>query len=439
MDNQIKYQTILLLINLTYYDNLQLKFSSVQSNLQQVFNFLLNNKKDGELIENALLLVKHILHKDVNNQLYFIDKKVLSIFEIISDIHKFNTNIQFNLFKCSFMFATGTFFAEYIDEYKKIIPIILPYIDKSYLNLNDESVIDTIRQATFALRNLTLRESLFDTITFYKIPSKAMTLYYYIEQCSIIDVTKQIFIQLNIIKIIGDLLCGDDILVQLLINENVIQFLNHVLLKNELQLLKNVYWCIDSISCGTLGQINELYKHGTLFKVIELCLGHYNEIVNLHPGECDNNRIMLLFDCFKGAIHAIAKAVIGSRFDNIITILHYQDAVIINLFCFGLVCFEEEYECNIKCLYNKYHKDKFEYYDEYILDIIKAINKIIAVNDIDVDMDSEENEINDNKSYISKLWQCDIKGKLEVLMRNANEKIASGAEELHNELIDDNY
>ena len=123
-------------------------------------------------------------------------------------------------------------------KYKKIIPIILPYIEKSYLNLNDESVIDTIRQATFALRNLTLRESLFDTITFYKIPSKAMTLYYYIEQCSIIDINKQIFIQLNIIKIIGDLLCGDDILVQLLINENVIQFLNHVLLKIELQLLK---------------------------------------------------------------------------------------------------------------------------------------------------------------------------------------------------------
>ena len=40
------------------------------------------------------------------------------------------------------------------------------------VGVNDESVIDTIRQATFALRNLTLRESLFDTITFYKIPSK---------------------------------------------------------------------------------------------------------------------------------------------------------------------------------------------------------------------------------------------------------------------------
>ena len=191
-----------------------------------------------------------------------------------------------------------------------------------------------------------------------------------------------------------------------------------------------------NISCGTLSLIDELFTKETIYFIVKYTLNHYEEIIKLNGNEI-KEKTLDLYECYKNACHTIAKIVASVKENDVKKAIEFKDGVVVSLICFGLVCFEEEYEgsiCGIKGNIVKKSKD----YEEYILDLLKAIYKVFKLRSI-LDEQDEDGERGDtNSSYVNKLFIHDIEGKLMVLMKSKHKEISQCAIELYDVLMKGN-
>ena len=162
-DTSIKYETSLILVNLTFYNELQYILSSSEKNLNQILIFIQTNQHDLILLENILLLIKHILYNDKGTQSFFIKNKLVSIFEFILVQYKQKFHIHFAIFKCVLILATIQINSlTHKQEYIKIIEILIPWLNISLLKANNEKIIINLHFTILAFRELSLIDFLLD-------------------------------------------------------------------------------------------------------------------------------------------------------------------------------------------------------------------------------------------------------------------------------------
>ena len=170
-----------------------------------------------------------------------------------------------------------------------------------------------------------------------------------------------------------------------------------------------------------------------------LAIENWYKEINTDPNALGQTeeKTLDLYECYKNACHTIAKIIASVKENDVNKAIEFKDGVVVSLICFGLVCFEEEYEgsiCGIKGNIVKKSKD----YEEYILDLLKAIYKVFKLRSI-LDEQDEDGERGDtNSSYVNKLFIHDIEGKLMVLMKSKHKEISQCAIELYDVLMKGN-
>ena len=217
-------------------------------------------------------------------------------------------------------------------------------------------------------------------------------------------------IQMICVKFIGNMLFGDDVQVQILINANVIDFLKLVLKENNVVLLKNAVWCVANIAFGPVGQIATLLKAGIIETIIQIGINSFDGITNHQYNDMKEENY--LKDLLRETCFSLANVIVNSSFQMITSFINIQNCASIYLICFGLELFSDN--------------------ENLTLQILEAIKKIVKTED------SNDISMSDT-SYISILTNnCDIKSKLDRLQTNSNEKIANAAEETYEFIFDEN-
>jgi importin subunit alpha-6/7 len=72
------------------------------------------------------------------------------------------------------------------------------------------------------------------------------------------------------IKIVANLLSGNDVQTQTLINEGVIDLYKGLIEETDTGIIKEILWGISNICGGTVSQIEKVYDSGVFNRVLEL-------------------------------------------------------------------------------------------------------------------------------------------------------------------------
>lgn len=400
IDKCFEFEVCWILINIAFNNNGEEKIVHNEKNLKNILNFLVFVKNDKILLYHALWLIKNLTATFVFPKQFFIENSIFDIFEIIFDIYKFDEEIVEFLSACICNLCKYTSFPEYNEQYKKAIPIIGTVITITtkfyYFNIG-----------LYVLFKFSLNEKLIDCLIANQIHTKIFDLYPKLDKFWSSPMEQE-QLSLFCVKIIGNLLYGDYVQVQILINAGVVQFLNKLLEESNLKILKNTIWGICNIASGAFGQISFLFKEKTVFYVIQIGIDIYEMIVNRRY-ESEKDRLLLL-DVFKEIIFMSSLTIFGTLFDMLLPFLNYKNCSVISFLCLGLELFSDN--------------------EQLILDSLKALHKVMAVEHAS---DLSMNDV----SYINILINSNIKEKLEKLQLSPNEKIADKSSEFYDELFEE--
>ena len=397
-DIYMMFETCWILINVSYVNKGEEMIVEDEDNLKNILKFIIKAKEDEEMLHHALWLLKNLnCGNDLKAKKFFIDNYIIDFIEIIYDSYHSNDIIVDDMINFLFNFKNAISING--KEFYKCIPILSNIITTS-LNV-------TLRyQALRALLNIINKnchqKEFIDELIAKNIHLIVIEMYTKIAQLtSDIDIKDNF--KIMCIKVIGNMIFGDDVQTQILINANVFDFVNLVLTENNIILLKNGMWCLSNLGLGTIGQVATLLKSNVMERIIQIGINTYDRITNHQYNDMLEEDY--LKDLYRETCFSIINVTINSSFQMISSFINIQNCASIYLICFGLELFSD--------------------HEELILQILVAIRKIVEMEDsIDISMS--------DSSYISILTNnCDIKSKLDRLQTNSNEKIADSAEEIY--------
>lgn len=391
-DNQFLFTICLILINISYTHLGEEKIVSIESNLRYIMNFITNVRGNRDMVEYAIMLIKDLTQNFPSSKKFFLDNALFTIYQFIYDNFQFDNQIIEVLITSICNLCSYSYFPEYDTHFEKIIPITA-----SILQTNNYYYL---HMGLYILNKLSVRPPLIDKIINSQIHLKIFQLYPKIDIMNFNEESNE-KLKLFCIKIIGNILYGDSIQTQVMINSNVIEFLNSVLKENNLRLLKNAIWSIYNISSNSFGQITNLFNKETVYYVLQIGVNVYEVLVNNDYAQAQEKRGLLL-EVLKEVCFFISSTLCGSLFSMLVSFIEYKNNAVIKLICFGLEIFQNN--------------------EELIISLIEGIHKIIA---IDYSM-NESKEI----SYLNLLFQCGLEEQLKILIQNPNINIQVKAEEL---------
>lgn len=80
------------------------------------------------------------------------------------------------------------------------------------------------------------------------------------------------------VKILGNMLSGNDVITQRIINKGALDLFKHLLETDDEDLLYEVVWGASNIAAGTCSQIEKIHQNGIVYKVIDI-LQNYIELM----------------------------------------------------------------------------------------------------------------------------------------------------------------
>ena len=403
-DLYLMFEACWVLINVAYVNKGGEMIAEDEDNLNNILKFIIRAKEDEDILHNALWLLKNLNSSSKKAKQFFFDNYILDFFEIIYDSYPTSDIIIDDII--ILLNNLNRLFKGEGKEFFKFIPILTNIITTSlnitlkYKALNSLFLLSN--------RGCNVKEFI-DELIAKNAHLIVIEMYTKITQLTN-DIDMMENIQMICVKFIGNMLFGDDVQVQILINANVIDFLKLVLKENNVVLLKNAVWCVANIAFGPVGQIATLLKAGIIETIIQIGINSFDGITNHQYNDMKEENY--LKDLLRETCFSLANVIVNSSFQMITSFINIQNCASIYLICFGLELFSDN--------------------ENLTLQILEAIKKIVKTED------SNDISMSDT-SYISILTNnCDIKSKLDRLQTNSNEKIANAAEETYEFIFDEN-
>lgn len=372
-NKKLSFEILIILINITYTKEGEMLFGEDENIILNLANFLGNNKNDVTMLYFGLILIKHITCK---NSLV---RQILQNFKIIDFLNEIYEKfiLDSHLIE-EIILCLGHFINSRFSKNKDILCSIK--IIKS--QLNKVTPIQTLLQYVYILYNSILykdsvvckkmidekmHEILMELFPFekdetfnFKINKKNN----HINDINIKDndSKEKEFqnLRILILKILGILLSiEDDNYIQKIIDSGISQFLNRLLKLSDIKIIKNVFYCIYTICCGTYGQIANLYDNNTISLSLIVAKDVYETIISNNQF-IDKKTKKYFIKALREIDFAYCSLIINSLYDRLVPVIKYENHIII-LFLLEAFKFLED--------------DKKD--NELISLIIRAISKLL--------------------------------------------------------------
>ena len=393
-DKKILFETIWILINISYENEGETKIGNEKNNLKYILNFIVNSLNDKIMLYHILWLVRHLISKNLSNKLYFFQNNIFDLFQIISDKYEFDDEINNILIYVICNICRTTFFDGYDKEFKKVIPFLIKKI-----NLVKE--FKTINMILFLIYKFsdTKNINIIDELLRNNIHKKIIELYYNIK--IIFHKDEEILqLKLYVLKIFGNITSGEDDNSYVLIKDGIIPFINYLLKENDDFIIKNSLWIIRNLMASLPGNLYIFFENNIINKIIEIGINIYEIISNNYKG---NENLLNSFKHIIYIIYIILNDQINEYFYKIID---YKSSICLMFLVFSLRIFENNLDI--------------------IQFIFECIHTIILVDDI-------------NQKYFNLMLSFGLESALDNLMNCENDKIIEEVKYFHNKIINNNY
>ena len=174
-NKKLSYDTLYILINLSYVDNGEQLFFDEQIILN-IATFLGNNKNDTTLLNSGIWLIKNITFDNSQSNKateYFLNFKIINFFEEIYERNLLNNNFMCNLMSCLWNFINYKF------KDTKDVFYLLPSIKIIKTQLRPNLQPELLNKYIYTLYTLTLYKSIdiFYEMCNCKIHKELMNIY----------------------------------------------------------------------------------------------------------------------------------------------------------------------------------------------------------------------------------------------------------------------
>lgn len=144
---------------------------------------------------------------------------------------------------------------EFSNYFIDIIPPLVKY-------LKNATVEKEVTQSLYIVFKLTSTKTLvlekFINLNVFKRICEVMSSYDY-------------SIKFYCVRIIANMVSGNDIQTQLMINAGVIELYRQLIEEEDVKILKEVLWGISNICAGTVSQMQRILEQGIMDKIFEIC------------------------------------------------------------------------------------------------------------------------------------------------------------------------
>ena len=387
------YNGILLIKNITF-KNALVKNAFQNYNIIQFFNEIYEKYiLDINFMKNLILCIGH-----------FVNSRFLSNVNIISSIKIIKTQLKPNLSVNILVQYVYILYNLSLYNDPKIYKALINYeIYKELMNIYPFNIEEKIKEEENVKRTKDLNDEDNNDI----IEEKDIRKKYYKDLC------------LLILKLLGKMMSlEDNNFTQKLIDNDIAKFLNKVLQSNDIEIIKNAFFCLSNIVAGTYGQISNLYYNDTIFELIKVAKNVYDALDN--DNKFINSIISKNFiNAFREINYVISLIVINSLYEKLIPFVRYNNCAILLILLKELKIFNDNNNNN----------------KELIIYLLRAISKLI-----DYDNKGDENDLNINEGITFKEFfeQHGFKEILETLQLNSDENIVDTAEAIYDSLYEDN-
>ena len=404
IDKQIIFETLCILINLSY-DIKGAKLIGDKNNdyyLLTIKNSLMFSLNDKIILYYTLWLIKNLCHEITEIKLFFYNNCIFDYFLKIIEKYEFDDEINKMLITVITNISKTNIFSNVDKEYIKVIPFLVKNL--TFIgNANDIQKPFYILFKMSETRNLKVLDSLLSC----GIHKKIIKMYKEIKTNNLQE-DIIIKIKLFILMILGNIASGDNIQTQTLINNGIIDFVNELLKEYNLKILKNVFWIVESICSGSLGQISCLFEKNTIYFIIQIGILLYENIGNQNN---DNIKSILLIQNYKTIIRIICLCITGSLNQEVISILSYENHISLSFLIYALKNFQDDYKL-IYLIFKTFHT-------------IKLIEEILP----------DSSYYPNDYSYFSFMIDNGLENILEKLSNCENVNISKEAEYFYDTLI----
>ena len=240
-----------MLINLTSYTTRAIELLSTERNLNYLIEFL--RYADEHLLQHSLWLIGNVT-ADIHFARVYIAKsgvitKLASLLNDFSTTDELKEKIVWTL--CNlYRGKLGEHFYEFIEVINPIIKYLMGCFDHK-----------EIKECLYVIFKLTSSTgvilSKFISVEVFKLLVKIMNEYDY-------------SIKFYCVRIIANLLSGNDVQTQTLINEGIIELYRGLIEDDDVGIIKEVLWGLSNICAGTVSQIERVFDCGLLSRVLEI-------------------------------------------------------------------------------------------------------------------------------------------------------------------------
>ena len=431
-NKRLSFGILNILINLTVTKKGEMLFGNDENIILNIATFLGKNKNDIIFLEYGILLIKHMTCKNSLVKQILVKYNIIDFFNEIYQKFVLNGEIMEDLIIC-----LGHFIDSRFDKNKDILYSIS--IIKSQLNKSIPT--QSLVKYVYILYNLALykndviikkmidediHKTLMELFPFNEekyVNTKNDDKFNYINNIEIKekDSDEKDFqnLRLLIIKLLTKLLgIEDDGFTQKIIDSGLCLFLNKLLEFSDIKIIKNAFFCIQNICCGSYGQIAQLYDNKTI-KLTLLVARNVNETLNSTNQFINNLSKKDFVTALKEIDRVFSLLIINSLFDRLIPLVEYDNYLIILLLLESF----------------KYLDDDDKKDNDLISLIVRAISKLLDFFKNNSDEKGDNIALNNFIKLLEKNGFKEILGKMQY---NSDEEIMIAAEKIFDEYFDIN-
>lgn len=322
-DNQIKYEVLWCVMNLTDFSSEIEKYIYSYPNLEKIYESLA--LRDNILFTLLIDLIRNCCTTEDRNRIFFLNKDILrDLCDIYMDESTID-DVKIKILKCVSMLSKILIsMTNYCIQFKEIIKLLKPIL------LKKDSTTSTIYFVFVLLKNITSSYNELFNVLLTEDFAKDLCDLYYSNPCN--SKIKWLIIIINFSS-------GSDQHKQLLIDKGILNILKEALNEyqfNSNKMLSHAILGITNIANGTISQIEQLWNNGIMTALSDISKRVYDElqIQSLHK----DNSIL-----FANILYAFCNCISGSSDEVQTKFIEYEKGIILKMIMHGLKEFKNNH------------------------------------------------------------------------------------------------